>query len=180
MAAASDSSPVTAPRSASWRLKLGGIALLGSAALGWLALKDWHDHHAFLINASESLPNWALLVETGRFPARGDYVVFAPGHDPLVVRHFGANPKPFAKIAYGVPGDVVSRQGADVLVNGQPVGHLKPKTHQGEDLLPGPTGTIPQGCIYAGSPHKDGFDSRYAAIGFVCRDRLIGIGTPIL
>jgi conjugal transfer pilin signal peptidase TrbI len=144
MAAASESTPVTAPR-ASWRLKLGGIALIGSAALGWSALKDWHDHHAFLINASESLPNWALLVETGRFPARGDYVVFAPGHDPLVVRHFGANPKPFAKIAYGVPGDVVSRQGADVLVNGQAVGHLKPKTHQGEDL-PGPTGTIPQGA----------------------------------
>ena len=85
MAAASESTPVTAPRRASWRLKLGGIALIASAALGWSALKDWHDHHAFLINASESLPNWALLVETGRFPARGDYVVFAPGHDPLVM-----------------------------------------------------------------------------------------------
>ena len=180
MAAASEIASVAATRHPSWRMKLGCIALIGGAALGWSALKDWHDHHAFLINASESLPNWALLVETGRFPARGDHVVFAPGHDPLVIRHFGANPKPFAKIAYGVPGDVVSRQGADVLVNGQAVGHLKPKTHQGEDLLPGPTGTIPQGCIYAGSPHKDGFDSRYAAIGFVCRDRLIGTGTPIL
>jgi conjugal transfer pilin signal peptidase TrbI len=78
MAAASEIAPVPAPRASSWRLKLGGMALIGSAALGWSALKDWHDHHAFLINASESLPNWALLVETGRFPARGDYVVFAP------------------------------------------------------------------------------------------------------
>lgn len=117
MAAVSESTPITASHRASWRLKLGGIALFGAAALGWSALKDWHDHHAFLINASTSLPNWALLVETGRFPARGDYVVFTPGHDPLVVRHFGTDPKPFAKIAYGVPGDAVSRQGADVLVN---------------------------------------------------------------
>ncbi|MFD2780347.1 S26 family signal peptidase [Novosphingobium pokkalii] len=127
-----------------------------------------------------SLPNWALLVETGRFPARGDYVVFAPGHDLLVIKHFGADPKPFAKITYGVPGDVVTRTGDAVQVNGKTIAHLKPKTHQGEDLVPGPLGTIPPGCIYAGSPHKDGFDSRYAAIGFVCRDRLIGIGTPIL
>jgi conjugal transfer pilin signal peptidase TrbI len=113
----------------------------------------------------------------GRFPARGDYVVFAPGHDPLVVKHFGANPKPFAKIAYGVPGDVVTRMGDAVQVNGKTVAHLKPKTHQGS--YPAPRHD-PTGCIYAGSPHKDGFDSRYAAIGFVCRDRLIGIGTPIL
>jgi conjugal transfer pilin signal peptidase TrbI len=122
------------------------MALIGSAALGWSALKDWHDHHAFLINASESLPNWALLVETGRFPARGDYVVFAPGHDPLVIKHFGANPKPFAKIAYGVPGDVVTRMGDAVQVNGKTVAHLKPKTHQGEDLRTRPIGTIPPGA----------------------------------
>lgn len=180
MGAASEAAPVAAPSASSWRLKLGGIALIGGAALGWSALKDWHDHHAFLINASTSLPNWALLVETGRFPARGDYVVFAPGHDPLVIKHFGADPKPFAKITYGLPGDVVTRTGDAVQVNGKTIAHLKPKTHQGEDLRPGPLGTIPPGCIYAGSPHKDGFDSRYAAIGFVCRDRLIGIGTPIL
>jgi conjugal transfer pilin signal peptidase TrbI len=93
MAAASEA-PVAAPRASSWRLKLGGMALIGGAALGWSALKDWHDHHAFLINASESLPNWALLVETGRFPARGDYVVFAPGHDPLVSSISGPIPSP--------------------------------------------------------------------------------------
>jgi len=180
MAAASEMDAAPGTRRTSRRLKLGGAALVAAAVLGWSALKDWHDHHAFLINASGSLPNWALLVETGRFPVRGDYVVFAPGHAPLVIKHFGVTPKPFAKIAYGVPGDVVRRDGDAVLVNDRVVGHLKPKTHQGEALVPGPIGTIPPGCIYAGSPHKDGFDSRYAAIGFICRDRLIGVGTPIL
>lgn len=163
-----------------WRRQLGAVVLLVGGGLGFQALAHWHDTHAIFINASESLPNWALLVDAGRFPQRGDYVVFNPGHDALVVRHFGAAPKPFAKIAYGVPGDVVSRDGATVLVNGRAVARLKPLTRQGEALVPGPTGIVPPGCIFAGTPHKDGFDSRYAAIGFVCRERLLGVGTPIL
>jgi conjugal transfer pilin signal peptidase TrbI len=181
MAMANDPAHTERAHTASrWVHLLSATALVASTIAGFLGLKDWHDHHALLINASASLPNWALLVETGRFPRRGDYAVFAPGHHPLVIKHFGNHPKPFAKIAYGVPGDTVSRQGNEVLVNGQPIALLKPKTRQGEDLLPGPLGIIPKGCIYAGSPHKDGFDSRYAAIGFVCRDRLIGVGAPIL
>jgi conjugal transfer pilin signal peptidase TrbI len=145
MAAASESAPVTAPRRASWRLKLGGIALIGSAA--WVGRRS---RTGTTITPSSSTP--VNRCPTGRCWSRPDAFRRAaimsfsrPAMIPLV-RHFGANPKPFAKIAYGVPGDVVSRQGADVLVNGQAVGHLKPKTHQGEDLLPGPTGTIPQGA----------------------------------
>ncbi|KUR75341.1 S26 family signal peptidase [Novosphingobium sp. Fuku2-ISO-50] len=163
-----------------WRERLRSMALLGLVAITFMALDDWHDRHAILINASESLPTWALLVETGRFPARGDYVVFDPGHAPLVVKHFGEHPRPFAKIAYGLPGDVVTRDGARVIVNGVEVSRLKPFTRQGESLVPGPTGRVPAGCVYAGTPHKDGFDSRYAAIGFICHDRLIGTGEPIL
>ena len=163
-----------------WRDRIAATALLGAIAIAYEGLDQWHDHHAILINASESLATWALLVETGRFPARGDYVVFDPGRDPLVIRHFGQHPKPFAKIAYGVPGDVISRDGARMLVNGTEVSLLKPLTRQGEQLLPGPIGRVPAGCIFAGTPHKDGFDSRYAAIGFICRDRLIGTGEPIL
>src|SRR5579863_1701575 len=115
-----------------WAKRFVGVALLGLAGLGLQSLKTWHDTHAIFINASESLPNWALLVETGRFPRRGDYVPFDPGRDPLVVKHFGAKPMPFAKIAYGVPGDVVSRQGIRVLVNGRAVARLKPLSRQGE------------------------------------------------
>lgn len=143
-------------------------------------LRAWHDRHGLFINATDSLPNWALLVETGTFPRRGDYVLFRPGRNPLVTTHFGATPPPFAKIAYGVPGDTVTRNGSVVLINGREVARLKPFSRQGEALVPGPLGIVPRGCIYAGSPHKDGFDSRYAAIGFVCADRLIGTGKPVL
>jgi conjugal transfer pilin signal peptidase TrbI len=181
VATANETSPLRHGRAMPvWAKRLGGVALLGLAGLGLQSLQAWHDTHAIFINASDSLPNWALLVEAGRFPSRGDYVVFDPGRDPLVLKHFGARPKAFAKIVYGVPGDVVSRDGALVLVDGREVARIKPLTRQGEALVPGPTGVVPKGCIFAATPHKDGFDSRYAAIGFVCRDRLLGVGEPIL
>lgn len=155
---------------------LAGVVLFSGAS----SLAAWQKQHALVINATESLPNWAFLVTLGKFPSRGDYVVFDPGRDPLTIKHFGARPSPFAKITYGLPGDVVTRNGNEVFVNGKLVGRTKPLTKQGEPLAVGPVGVIPQGCVYAGSPHKDGFDSRYRAIGFVCRDRLLGVGEAVL
>ena len=180
---ASRSDPIRPPcerRLPAWVQRWGGAGLLVAIGLCLQSLEAWHDRHAIFINASESLPNWALFVEAGRVPKRGDYVVFDPGRDPLVIKHFGASPKPFAKIAYGVVGDTISRDGAWVLVNGHEVSRLKPLTRQGEVLTPGPIGTVPPGCVFAATPHKDGFDSRYAAIGFVCGHRLLGVGEPIL
>jgi len=167
-------------RSLSLRKKLA-VILSGTVLFtAYSALANWRDHHAFVINVSESLPNWAFLVALGQFPQRGEFVVFDPGRDPLTVKHFGARPSPFAKVAYGVPGDLVTRVGNQVFVNGTPVVKTKPFTKQGEALMPGPTGVIPRGCVFAGSPHKDGFDSRYQAIGFVCADRLLGVGEAVL
>ena len=160
--------------------KLAAIGIVAVAAVGLQGLSRWSSAHALMINESASLPNWAFLVEAGRFPARGDYVVFNPGSDPLVRKYFGERPSAFAKIAFGIPGDVVSRQGNDVLVNGKKVARLKPLTRRGDALAAGPVGIIPRGCVFAGTDHKDGFDSRYAAIGFVCGRRIAGVGRPIL
>jgi conjugal transfer pilin signal peptidase TrbI len=163
-----------------WSRRLLALTLVAGSLTAWQSLKGWRDQHALFINASQSLPNWAFLVELGRFPARGDYVLFDPGRDTLVIRHFGSLPRPFAKIAYGLPGDRITRFGNSVAVNGAPVAQLKPLTRQGEVLVPGPLGIVPKACVFAGSPHRDGFDSRYAAIGFICRDRLLGTGKAIL
>lgn len=160
--------------------KLAAIAGLTVLVSAYSALDRWSETHAFMINATDSLPNWAFFVESGRFPERGDYVIFDPGQDPLTVKFFGEKPAPFAKIAYGVPGDVVERDGNKVLVNGTPVVRTKPFTRLGDPLALGPTGVVPDRCVFAGTEHKDGFDSRYSAIGFVCSDRLVGTGTPIL
>jgi conjugal transfer pilin signal peptidase TrbI len=79
-----------------------------------------------------------------------------------------------------MPGDTVAHRGAQVLVNGRVVGRMKPLTRFGEPLAAGPTGTIPHGCYYVGTPHKDGFDSRYAAIGYACAKKIVGVGEAIL
>jgi len=97
-----------------------------------------------------------------------------------VRRHFGPASGPFGKRVIGMPGDVVSHEGSWVLVNGVRVAHMKSRARTGEALTPGPVGRVPDGCFYVGTPHPDGFDSRYAEIGFACRKQLLGTGTPIL
>ena len=156
------------------------IAALALVLGGRQALAAWRDSHGLLINTSLSLPNWAFWIERGAMPVRGDYVVFRPPLTRLVTSHFGAAPAPFAKIVYGIAGDTVTRNGTTVAINGKPVGTLKPRTRRGEILGLGPTGIIPRGCYYVGTPHRDGFDSRYADIGFVCSRQIVGTGVPIL
>ena len=178
-------SPVR-PHSARLR-RYAGYTLVAVAALaGWRALDQAAAAHLFLINRSPSLPNWAYVVQRGRLPVRGAVSFFVPPQNALVEAHFGKVPAAFGKIAYGLPGDQVLRHGADVFVLAagtaapRKVGTLKLVTAQGEALEPGPTGTIPPGCYYMGSPHRDGFDSRYAAIGFVCAGQLIGSARMVL
>lgn len=181
---ASAALPMALARSSFWtsRRKRLYAGFLGAATLFgcWQSLADWRDHHAFLINATQSLPNWAFLIDRGARPRRGDYVFFDPPHDPLILRHFGERPAMFGKIAYGVAGDVVTRQGRTFFVDGREVAIAKTVSHAGEPLALGPVGRIPAGCYFVGSPHKDGLDSRYAAVGWPCDNRIVGTGTPIL
>ena len=158
-------------------LHLAGAVLL---CLALSALAQWRSSHVLLINLTQSLPNWAFLIERGRLPARGDYIFFQPPRGALLRRHFGEKPQPFGKLVLGMPGDLVAHQGSLVTINGRPVVTMKPLTRLGEPLTPGRTGPVPHGCYFAGSVHKDGFDSRYAEIGFVCRSQIIGTGVPIL
>lgn len=155
-----------------------GLLIVGSAA--YSAICEWRDSHGLLINTSQSLPNWAFVIHKTARPERGQYVFFVPPAHPLVVRHFGAKKQMFGKIVYGMPGDTVTHHAADVFVNGKLVAHMKPLTKAGEPLTAGPTGKIPAGCYYVGTPHKDGFDSRYAEIGYACAGKIIGTGVPIL
>ena len=155
-----------------------------AATSAWLSLDSYAQRHGFFINRSPSLPNWAYYFERGKMAKRGEVAFFAPPSNKLVHSHFGAEPPVFGKIVYGMPGDTVVHRGADVVVtwaagndapSEQLVGKLKPVSSVGEKLLPGPTGVIPSGCYYMGSPHPDGFDSRYAAIGFVCTRQIVGV-----
>lgn len=157
--------------------------LLGAFITGCVvlqALAEWRDKHLFLINTTHSLPNWAFLIDRGRMPAKGEFIFFDPPASPLMQRHFGPKPRMFGKKVYGVGGDVVGHDGFEVLINGVPTVRMKPFTKAGEPLTPGATGVVPKGCYFAATPHMDGFDSRYAEIGFVCGKQIIGTGEPIL
>lgn len=156
------------------------LAAIGVAGLAWTALHDWSQRHAFMINASESLPNWAFFVEKRVMPRLGQYAFFRVRETPLIRAHFGEHPQPFGKLVYGVAGDLVTREGRMVLVNGSPVAVLKAVSTRGEVLGAGPVGRVPPGCYFLATPHKDGFDSRYADIGWVCAKQIVGTGVPVL
>ena len=169
-----------------WTFALGAVALL-SAVQG---LDAFAKGHMLLVNRSPSLPNWAFFIERGAAPERGQVAFFVPPENELVRRHFGETPAPFGKLVYGMPGDLVEHRAGRVLIHlgpGAPVqaqtvdaGALKPRTSKGEPLIAGPTGRIPPGCYFMGSPHKDGFDSRYAAIGFVCSRQVVGVARRVI
>lgn len=143
-------------------------------------LSQWRDRHAFMINVSESLPNFALWVKLGVVPKKGEVIIFEAPPTKMLKVHFSDPVPPFGKKVLGVGGDVVSHNGDIVRINGEIVAQRKAYTKLGYPLTRGPVGVIPKGCFYAGSAHPDGFDSRYAEIGFVCRPQLIGQGVGIL
>jgi conjugal transfer pilin signal peptidase TrbI len=168
--------PSFAGRLPSWRT----LGALGMAGLAWAGIHEWSQRHAFMINASDSLPNWAFFVEKKVLPTRGQYVFFRVPLTPLITAHFGVNPQPFGKLARGLPGDLVTRQGLTTFVNGTPVAKLKTHSKRGEKLAPGPLGRVPDGCYFVATAHIDGFDSRYADIGWVCASQIVGTGVPVL
>lgn len=188
---ANNPSPPPSRASSARKRWIAGAGLIGALVL-WRGVDDFARAHLFLINRSPSLPNWAYFVERGALPARGQVAFFLPPRNALVEAHFGKRPSPFGKIALGMPGDTIEHHGQDVVLIRAPsgngprqvtrsvVGHLKLRSAVGEVLEPGPVGRIPEGCYYMGSAHKDGFDSRYAAIGFVCRRQIVGVATGVL
>ncbi len=153
---------------------------LGAATLALSSLAAFGQGHALMINASPSLPYWAIWLDRGATPQRGEIILFDPPSSALLEKHFGKEPKPFGKRVSGVPGDVVTEKDRAFFVNGRQVAQAKLKSRLGEALPLGPTGTVPKGCYFVTTEHKDGFDSRYGAIGWICRQRILGVGRPIL
>ena len=160
--------------------RLSLLAGLGAGALVLGATSRFAESHALMINASPSLPYWAIWLDRTGTPAHGDLIVFEPPRSSLVIRHFGAKPQPFGKRVLGVAGDRVTERNREFFVNGKSVALAKVTSRLGEPLALGPIGTIPKGCYFVGTEHKDGFDSRYAAIGWICDKQIIGVGSAVL
>lgn len=120
---------------------------------------------------SNSLPGLVYRVELGTLPTkRGDAIAFVPPPN----RFYPPGLK-FTKLALGLPGDVISRDPTNrwVFVNGEKVGELQTTSSRGE-LLPGPIGVVPPDHYWVWTPHPMSLDSRYADIGYITRDRVLG------
>ena len=139
---------------------LAGFALLAAAFL--LAASRVH------VNASWSDDAWGYLLLPMDKPRRGDVVIFEPPDDLRAQA-------PYLKRVLGMPGDEVLVDGAgSVRLNGEAVACAKPRALDGRVLVAVTTSTIPAGHYYLHADHADSHDSRYAEIGLVPRERILG------
>ena len=142
-----------------------GLAVMVLMAALWLgAASRVH------VNASWSDGAWgyAVLPLLGRDPEIGDLVLFDP---PDAV----GSRVPWLKAVRGVPGTVVAvRADGTILLDGDPVGRAKTRSLDGRPLEAVAPGTVPPGSFFLHADHVDSHDSRYAEIGLVPRERILG------
>ena len=127
------------------------------------------------VNASWSDGAWgyAVLPLFGQDPTPGDLVLFDPP-DGIGSR------VPYLKTVRGVPGmEVAVGPDGTVLLDGAPVARAKSRALDGRPLDAVMPGTIPPGRLYLHADHRDSHDSRYAEIGLVPRDRILGRALPL-
>ena len=121
------------------------------------------------VNASFSDDAWGYVVlPLIRDPKMGEKVLFQP---PDAV----GSPVPYVKTVRGIAGAAIS-VGADGLVriDGIAAGRAKARAIDGRQLAPAEPGTIPDGQYYLHADHPDSHDSRYAEIGLVPGERILG------
>ncbi|MDE0029367.1 MAG: S26 family signal peptidase [Deltaproteobacteria bacterium] len=142
------------------RLLAWAVAL----TLVWLALAS-----RVHVNASWSDGAWGyLMLPLPGAPGRGESVVFEP------LEAVGS-PVPYLKTVHGLPGDRVEVDGnRRVRVNGKVLGIAKTHARDGRPLKITRPGVIPPDRYYVHADHADSHDSRYAEIGLVAREQILG------
>ena len=148
------------------RTRRGWIILTISVvalALWLFALSRLH------VNASWSDAAWGYwLPPFSGEPALGDRVLFRP---PAPV----GSPVPYLKSIRGLPGDRVSVDpGRTVRINGIAVGRAKTHARNGRPLDAIGNTIIPPNHYFVFADHPDSHDSRYAEIGLIVREDLLG------
>lgn len=121
-----------------------------------------------LFNWTPSLPYTVAVVDYRHGSiGRGDLVVYAFEGPAGEAAYPGLRHQALFKRVAGVAGDVVTVQGRDVFVNGQPVGRAKTHAFDRRELNPIAPTVIPAGHLYVQGTSADSFDSRYSLSGLV-------------
>lgn len=154
-------------------------------------------YYTYVYNATDSLPmKFFVVAKQEKQVSRGHFVAFPWPSDLVYPKGIG-----FIKQVAGVPGDrvVVNENREFTVIRQLAVSELIPgmvqepleksvgraKTHgergnmRGVPLELGFTGVIPDGFIYVYAWSKDSLDSRYAILGLVRLDQVIGRAYPI-
>ena len=156
-----------------------GLALMAVLAALWLAAAS-----RVHVNASWSDDAWGYLVLPAGEPAIGDTVLFdprsergepAPAHEPGGQASTPGARVPYLKTVRGLPGAVLTVD-ADrtVRIDGVAVGRAKTHALDGRPLAAIRPGVVPERRYYVHADHPDSHDSRYAEIGLVPRERILG------
>lgn len=107
---------------------------------------------------------------------KGDYILFRRKDDTYSKFSFI---KDTIKQISGVAGDKVVNYNNEYFINGKSMGILKSYNSRGQKLLPGPTGLIPEGYVYAQGTGINSFDSRYDEMGWVHESQIIARAIPL-
>lgn len=144
------------------------VSAIATVMVGAVAVLASH-YVMFAVNLTTSLPEDMFLVVKGIQPKKGQLVAFYFPQTPYYPKNTIV-----IKIIGGVHGDRVSRKGREYYVNGKPIGISKRTSEKGLPLHFGPTGVLPKNDLFVYTPDKDSYDSRYKAIGWVPRSRVLG------
>lgn len=156
--------------------RVGAALIILATVLAYKASVDLSQKYKIGVNKTNSLSNWGYVIDrTNHDVQRGSLIEFVVPDNEYYPR--GAS---FVKRVSGVPGDVVERRDNEVFVNGDFVGIAKSHDQKGKPVEAGPLGEIPAGHVFVTGDHKDSLDSRYAVIGFIPANRILGVGEPIL
>ena len=120
------------------------------------------------VNASWSDEAWGYVIVPLGTPEQGDIVIFDPPTD------LGAS-APYLKTVLGLPGARIEvGAGGWVRLDGEAVGRAKAMALDGRALEAIASQTIPPAHYYLHAHHADSHDSRYAEIGLVPGERILG------
>lgn len=147
---------------------------LGWCAVFCVSLTAVQTRYEVSVNLSESVPDLLYLIQKGVPPKPGDFVVLdQPGYPDVP-------PSRWVKILAGQEGSEITHWNGRVQVDGHDYGLVLDQTSRGRQLVPGPVGVVPTGHIFVVGTHDRSYDSRYAEVGFIPVQRVIGRAVPLL
>jgi len=145
------------------------VALVAWAVAASLLLIGARPWARLAFNGSVSLPGFLYVIRVGERPERDQLVAFYPPHN-----RYYRDSMFFVKQVKGVGGDRIERRDAEFFVNGRHLATAKARSLKGQPLQPGPEGVLPDGYFWVWTQHPDSFDSRYADVGWIAPDRVLG------